>query len=867
VFGRLLLVTRANGETVSYTYLSRSTQSKDENGVIRISQVDGLGRPTIVCEISQNSQMPGSGSPVSCGTDISGTGFVTSYSYSLASPTTTVTQGAQTRTFQTDWLGRPTSVTEPESGTTTYGYAYNSTGLVVTRNKPQANQTSASTLTTTTTQYDSVGRVVSINYSDGTPTKTFAYDASANWSSLTQANLKGRLSIASVPNAASIFSYDAMGRITGLDECLPSGACNSSYDKVQQYTYDFAGDLLSSTDGAGVKSTFTVSPANEVLSLTSSQSNSTNPAGIISGVQNGPNGPLSFGLGNGLSGVYSYDTLGRLNGGWVCSGSTSASCSGGTQTYGFTAGWRGEQLASSFDSVLNQNSSYGYDEFNRLTSRTVNSGTVQNLTWIYDRWGNRTQQTASPSGPQPSYSFNTSSNQITGLNYDAAGNLTKDGTPHGYTYDAEGNITAVDGGQTAQYVYDALNHRVRTVVGGNATEFVYNAAGQRASIWDGSTHAQKQGQYYWGGKPVAYYSGGSTHFQHQDWVGTERMRTGYNASVEGSFTSLPFGDAQTTVAGTDGDSYHFATLDHDSEDNTDHAQFRQYSNTQGRWLSPDPYAGSYDASNPQSFNRYAYVLNNPLALVDRLGLDECSPSPDPIDGGYDGGVGGSDPFCPPAPGGDGGPSGPPEIGVNLPSSGPGNTPGTAIPDNDPVWAETLGMPAGWMPQPQDLASIVQDTLGLPTMADVGCNPICDATNGAQNNFNTAQTLALLHQAYCEATAGPIQGLKNIYNNSTGKYDFGWTPQYRHSTWTLGNVTMNADQMGNFIAGFEGASYDNRFTFGLGNLAQSGVEGAGLYYHLNGQTHAKNDPLDFTGMPDIMKGELFASYIYSGTNCN
>jgi RHS repeat-associated protein len=482
-----------------------------------------------------------------------------------------------------------------------------------------------------------------------------------------------------------------------------------------------------------VKSTFTVSPANEVLSLTSSQSNSTNPAGIISGVQNGPNGPLSFGFGNGLSGVYSYDTLGRLSGGWVCSGSTSANCSGGTQTYGFTAGWRGEQLANSFDSALNQNSSYGYDEFNRLTSRTVNSGTIQNLTWIYDRWGNRTQQTASPSGPQPSYSFNTSTNQITGLNYDAAGNLTNDGTPHSYTYDAEGNITAVDGGQTAQYVYDALNHRVRTVVGGNATEFLYNAAGQRASIWDGSTHAQKQGQYYWGGKPVAYYSGGSTHFQHQDWVGTERMRTGYNASVEGSFTSLPFGDAQTTVAGTDGDSYHFATLDHDPEDNTDHAQFRQYSNTQGRWLSPDPYAGSYDVSNPQSFNRYAYVLNNPLALVDRLGLDECSGAP--WDGGFEGGVGGSDPFCPPDEGGGhGGPSGPPEIGVNLPSSGPGNTPGTAIPDNDPVWAETLGMPAGWMPQPQDLASIVQDTLGLPTMADVGCNPICDATKGAQNNL-------------------------------------------------------------------------------------------------------------------------------------
>ena len=36
-------------------------------------------------------------------------------------------------------------------------------------------------------------------------------------------------------------------------------------------------------------------------------------------------------------------------------------------------------------------------------------------------------------------------------------------TVHTYTYDAEGNITAVDGGATASYVYNALNQRVRTV--------------------------------------------------------------------------------------------------------------------------------------------------------------------------------------------------------------------------------------------------------------------------------------------------------------------------------------------------------------------------------------------------------------------
>ena len=42
---------------------------------------------------------------------------------------------------------------------------------------------------------------------------------------------------------------------------------------------------------------------------------------------------------------------------------------------------------------------------------------------------------------------------------------------------------------------------------------------------------------------------------------------------------------------------------------------------QGRWLSPDPYLGSMDLTNPQSFNRYAYALNNPLSFTDPNGLD------------------------------------------------------------------------------------------------------------------------------------------------------------------------------------------------------------------------------------------------------
>ena len=63
---------------------------------------------------------------------------------------------------------------------------------------------------------------------------------------------------------------------------------------------------------------------------------------------------------------------------------------------------------------------------------------------------------------------------------------------------------------------------------------------------------------------------------------------------------------------------------------------RLYHYDQGRWVSPDP-AGlaAVDFSNPQSWNRYAYVMNNPLSNMDPSGMYNdcsggiCSPFSDP----------------------------------------------------------------------------------------------------------------------------------------------------------------------------------------------------------------------------------------------
>jgi RHS repeat-associated protein len=50
------------------------------------------------------------------------------------------------------------------------------------------------------------------------------------------------------------------------------------------------------------------------------------------------------------------------------------------------------------------------------------------------------------------------------------------------------------------------------------------------------------------------------------------------------------------------------------------AMFRRYNRWHSRFDQPDPYDGSYDQTDQQSFNRYAYVKGDPVNFVDPSGL-------------------------------------------------------------------------------------------------------------------------------------------------------------------------------------------------------------------------------------------------------
>ena len=114
----------------------------------------------------------------------------------------------------------------------------------------------------------------------------------------------------------------------------------------------------------------------------------------------------------------------------------------------------------------------------------------------------------------------------------------------------------------------------------------------------------------------------TTTYYYGDHLGSSRLTTnGTNGTAWPiwSTTYLPFGQEWSQQNGAN--HYKFTGDERDSETGLDHTTFRQYSSSLGRWTTPDP-AGLavIDTTNPQTWNRYAYVGNNPLVFTDPLGL-------------------------------------------------------------------------------------------------------------------------------------------------------------------------------------------------------------------------------------------------------
>ncbi len=279
---------------------------------------------------------------------------------------------------------------------------------------------------------------------------------------------------------------------------------------------------------------------------------------------------------------------------------------------------------------MNGNWAYSYDSFNRL-STAVATGKGLGCGWVYDRYGNRWQQnpyTGTCGQDQRTYTMNganTNNNRMDGASYDALGNLLINPSDGGhYMYDAESRLVqAVNGAVTTKYLYDAEGRRVAKLSGATVTnEYLFDTDGSQQIELNGSG-AVLHTNLYAGGKLIATYNGTNTYFHFTDWLGTRRYEANSAGAQTEICTNLPFGDSQSCTGTPDATEHHFTGKEHDTESNLDYFGARYYASSVGRFVSADlKLLALRHLLNPQKINRYAYVLNNPLALIDPDGQEE-----------------------------------------------------------------------------------------------------------------------------------------------------------------------------------------------------------------------------------------------------
>ena len=190
-------------------------------------------------------------------------------------------------------------------------------------------------------------------------------------------------------------------------------------------------------------------------------------------------------------------------------------------------------------------------------------------------------------------------------------------TPRPTSWDANGRPVTID---SVTVTYDALGRAVEMDAGGYYSQIVYTPTGDKLALMTGQTLLRAFVPLP-GGATAVYTSSGLDHYRHSDWLGSARLGTTPGQTVYSDVAYAPYGE---TYAQSGQKDFSFTGMNEDVEQNANPATLydfpaREYG-IQGRWPSPDPLGlGAVSLDDPQSWNRYAYVENSPLAFTDPSG--------------------------------------------------------------------------------------------------------------------------------------------------------------------------------------------------------------------------------------------------------
>ncbi len=654
--GRTATVSDGGGGTLGMTYAQNDVLSvvgpapTGEHTKQKQLEYDAYGRITSVCE--ETSTLPGRGTCAQISSQP--TGYFTKYAYDSPANSVTVTQniqpgaigGTQTRTYLYDGVGRLISETNPETGATATTYTYDTDGTCGTSNGDLVKKVDPA-LNVTCFAYDGLHRNIGITYPSGpnagvTPSKTFIYDATTfTCTNPSNAFVKGRLAEAftglSTAKLSDIaYCYSARGEIADAFE----STANSGGAFHTTATY-YANGALNTLNGIPAQGHFTFALDGEGRPLTANA---------------GATATNSCTGSNSLLKCTSYNAGGQLTGLTLCSGDTDSWTpdpnTGRMSGYQFNVGPTGsvqsligavnwnpngtlgsQQITQDPSNTANvQTCAYVHDDLARIQSVNCTNGAtnVWNQNFTLDPFGNVSKSGTSSFLANYILTNGTTNNREQPMSgctptYDLNGNLITDcsfATPAPYSWDADGNAISLNGVGVA---YDAFDRMIEQNNSGVYTQVLYGPIG-KIGVMKSLTTYQRINIPLPGGDAAVYdTTGPGFHYRHADWLGSARFASSSSQTKTYDRAFAPYGEVYAN-SGNTGKDIDFTGQLQDTTAGLQDFLYREYNPVQGRWIQPDPAGlGVVDFSNPQTWNRYAYVQNGPLNSIDPDGRDNFIP--------------------------------------------------------------------------------------------------------------------------------------------------------------------------------------------------------------------------------------------------
>jgi RHS repeat-associated protein len=401
---------------------------------------------------------------------------------------------------------------------------------------------------------------------------------------------------------------------------IPDGSTTWSYDgnkvqitrssRITTQTYDAPGRLITVTDASGKVFDYTYDVMDNLIHVTH------------------PNDVTC------TDRVFVYDGLGRL-----LSGTHPET---GTVTYTYYDSGRVASLTKasglmthfSYDNIYRHRTApttYIYDNLNRLTHAQDISG--RGFTYTYDSVGN--MLSLSKTNPVETATFSYINNRVAGLTYDTDGNLTDDGV-NIYDYDALGQTASIThSGGVTEYRYDAMGKRlVKTdaagdrmylypgelflseydPVSGQFTDSIFMNGQLRARVIDDSvTTDVVYAHVNHLGSPVAFTNDiGTVVWPEQNGSGLAIHHYEPFGADFDDIGTPPLSDQDIRYTGklfeSDTGKHYFNARYLNAVTDTANPELPP------RFLTPDIIIGT--PANPQSWNRYVSMANNPVTFID-----------------------------------------------------------------------------------------------------------------------------------------------------------------------------------------------------------------------------------------------------------